>query len=66
MPGMSGRQLADRLTARDRGVKVLFMSGYTDDAIVYHGVLDRGIAFLHKPLSPEVLAQRVREVLDAG
>jgi CheY-like chemotaxis protein len=66
MPGMSGRQLADRLTPRLPGVKVLFMSGYTDDAIVHHGVLERGIAFLHKPFSPDALAQRVRETLDAG
>jgi two-component system, cell cycle sensor histidine kinase and response regulator CckA len=64
MPQTGGRALADRLAALLPGVKVLFMSGYTDDAIVHHDHLAPGIAFLHKPFSPAALARKVREVLD--
>ena len=64
MPGMNGKQLADALTALRPGTRVLFMSGYTDDAIVRQGMLEPGIAFLQKPFTPDRLAQRVREVLD--
>jgi CheY-like chemotaxis protein len=63
MPEMSGRQLADRLKELRPGLKVLFVSGYTDDAIVRHGMLEPGIAFLQKPFTPQVLARKVREVL---
>jgi DNA-binding NtrC family response regulator len=64
MPGLSGRALADRLATQRPATRVLYMSGYTDDAIVQHGVLEPGLSFLQKPFTPDVLAQKVREVLD--
>jgi PAS domain S-box-containing protein len=64
MPEMSGRELAEQLTPLRREMKVLYMSGYTDDAIVHHGVLDEGTAFIGKPFSPHSLARKVREILD--
>ncbi|MBE7473522.1 MAG: hybrid sensor histidine kinase/response regulator [Anaerolineae bacterium] len=65
MPQMGGKVLADRLQPRQPGLKVLFVSGYTDSGIVHQGVLEAGIAFLQKPFSPEQLARKVREVLEA-
>ena len=64
MPEMGGRELAQRLTTRQPSLKVLFLSGYTDDAIVHHGVLDAGVAFLQKPFKPDELVRKIREVLD--
>ena len=63
MPAMSGRELGDQLGARYPGMKVLFMSGYTDEAIARHGVLREGAQFIQKPFSPTQLAAKVREVL---
>lgn len=64
MPEMSGRELAGRLASQRPDTKVLYMSGYTDDVIVHHGVLDEGMAFIQKPFAADVLARKVREVLD--
>jgi PAS domain S-box-containing protein len=63
MPGTSGRELAERISARRRGIRVLFMSGYTDNVITSGGMLEEGLAFLQKPFSPGALVQKVREVL---
>jgi CheY-like chemotaxis protein len=64
MPELSGRELADRLARLRPDMKVLFMSGYTDDTIVHHKILDPNIFFLQKPFTPFVLTRKVREVLD--
>ena len=63
MPGISGRELAERISAKRRGIRVLFMSGYTDNVITSGGMLEEGLAFLQKPFSPAALVQKVREVL---
>jgi two-component system cell cycle sensor histidine kinase/response regulator CckA len=65
MPETSGREVADRLSEMLPGIRVLFMSGYTDEAIVHHGVLDADVEFIQKPFTPAALAKKVREVLDS-
>ncbi|MGC2235427.1 MAG: PAS domain S-box protein [Pyrinomonadaceae bacterium] len=64
MPEMGGRELKDRLSGLRPEMKVLFMSGYTDDAIVHHGILNSDIPFIQKPFAPNALSIKVREVLD--
>jgi two-component system, cell cycle sensor histidine kinase and response regulator CckA len=64
MPQMSGRELAARLHERYPEMRVLYMSGYTDDAVVRHGLLDASVFFLQKPFAPGVLVRNVRETLD--
>jgi len=65
MPQMSGRELAQHMARLRPDMRVLFMSGYTDNAIVRHGELEAGTAFLSKPFTPDALAAKVREVLDS-
>jgi PAS domain S-box-containing protein len=64
MPQMSGRQLAEHVSVLRPETKVLFMSGYTDDAIVRHGILEEDMAFIQKPFLPDALARKTRELLD--
>jgi len=63
MPGMNGRELAERILSRRPGIKVIFMSGYTSDAVVHRGVLEEGVPFIQKPFSVAALASRIRETL---
>lgn len=64
MPGMNGRVLAEKLLPKQPGMRVLYISGYTDSFVARHGVLEEGMALLHKPFTEEVLIRKVREVLD--
>ncbi|HEY3862815.1 MAG TPA: ATP-binding protein [Verrucomicrobiae bacterium] len=65
MPQMSGKVLCDQIKSQIPHIRVLLMSGYTDDALAHHGVLDEGLSFLEKPFSPMQLTKKVREVLDS-
>ena len=64
MPQTSGPELAKRLVAERPSMRVLFMSGYTDDSVVRHGLVGSSVAYLQKPLTPETVTRKVREVLD--
>ena len=64
MPQMSGRELAERMASIRPEIKVLYMSGYTDNAIAYHGILEKGINYIQKPFTVDGLARKVREVID--
>jgi YesN/AraC family two-component response regulator len=64
MPQMDGKVMAEWLKSHFPNLKILFTSGYTDDAIVHHGVLEPGVAFLAKPYTPATLTRKVREMLD--
>jgi CheY-like chemotaxis protein len=66
MPHMGGRELAERIIGMRPECKLLFLSGYTNDAVIRHGVLDAEYAFLQKPFTPALLAQKVRHVLNKG
>jgi CheY-like chemotaxis protein len=63
MPGLSGKEVAQKLAALRPALKVLFMSGYAEDVIAHHGALEPGVAYIAKPFAPEGLAAKVREVL---
>ncbi len=63
MPKMNGRELSEVVRKRRPGIAVAFMSGYTDDVVLHHGVLDQGVTFVQKPLTPEVLTRTVAKVL---
>ena len=65
MPLMGGKVMAESLKATDPGLKILFTSGYTDDAITRHGVIEPGVEFLPKPYTPATLVRKVRKMLDA-
>jgi len=64
MPGIGGRELTDHLISLHPEMKVLYMSGYTENAIVHHGILIEGINYIQKPFTVDGLTKKVREVLD--
>lgn len=66
MPGISGRVLAEQMAPRRPELKVLFISGYTNDTVIRHGGLKGDMAFLQKPFTPDDLARKVREVMDGA
>jgi CheY-like chemotaxis protein len=65
MPGMGGRELSEKLATLRPEMKIMFMSGYTDDTVVRHGVLEVGTAYVQKPFTSESLLRKVRDALDA-
>jgi CheY-like chemotaxis protein len=65
MPQMSGRQLKEALATLRPGTSVLYMSGHAEDAVIRHGAHNEGVAFIQKPFTPETLARKVRQVVDA-
>jgi two-component system cell cycle sensor histidine kinase/response regulator CckA len=64
MPLVSGRELAEQIKSLREGIRVIYMSGYTDDVLAYRGDLGPDIDFLQKPFGPDVLARKIREVLE--
>ena len=66
MPQMGGKEMVQELKKNQSRLKVLYMSGYTANSIVHHGILDQGVAFIQKPFTPNSLARKVREVLDSS
>jgi CheY-like chemotaxis protein len=66
MPGLSGRGVAEVLQSERPGIRVIYMSGYTDEAIVHHGILESGLAFIQKPFTSDAFLRKIREVLDKG
>ena len=64
MPGMGGRELVNRIRVTHPAVRILFMSGYTDDAVMQRGIHESGTAFLQKPFSADTLTRKIRSVLD--
>jgi len=66
MPGMNGKQLAEAIRIKRPGIKVLFMSGYAHDVLSTQGMLEPGVAMIHKPFRTVALARQVRQVLDSG
>ena len=64
MPTMSGRELAERVRATRPDIRVVYMSGYTDDTVVRNGIIDANVAFIQKPFSPELIRRKIREVLE--
>ena len=66
MPRMNGPDVVRRLRERFPDIRVVFMSGHADDALLHHGVVEEGLAFLEKPFTREDLSRRIRTVLDVG
>jgi CheY-like chemotaxis protein len=64
LPQMSGRKVASLVAERQADLRVLYMSGYTDESVAYHGIVEQGAAFLQKPFTPDALARKVREALN--